>query len=558
MPHHHEVRAEDAFDPLMWLASLSELPLPLLLFSLLMPIAVIVFTCRAGPLPPSAAPAAGTPPEPEPASAAMQALLSHEIRTPLAAISRLLELALANPADKTAMIQTAWQASTALLALLDDLISQSKAQQPAWPLCPAPCQLEALFDELQQIYQPIAASRGLRLTFSKQLAVPRVILDAQRLRQILHNLLSNALKYTAHGAISVQASSQPDGSQGCLLQICVRDSGIGMSAQLCAELDQPYQAAGAAARQRHGGHGLGLHLSRQLLRQMGGEMRVQSLPERGTLIRLTLPVPVDNTAGPVRSPAEGTWLAGYRVLLVEDEVANRVLLMHTLQQWGIAVTPCTSGMEALRQWLRQPFHLLLIDRQLPDLSGPTVCRVIRQLERRRGCGPTQTILGMTTGSERCHTGHLFDAWLEKPVAAEDLLRHLQEGLQPIEPGEILNLSVLGKLIRGDRSFGEQFLAAARQSLQSDLQRLRRDQAGQREQLAQTLHHLQGLTRLICTPAYMAPVQQLMQSIEAGQDADIQRQLPELIRTLCRVSQALAQCPPQQGWAATTPADRNPA
>ncbi|TDR82053.1 hybrid sensor histidine kinase/response regulator [Paludibacterium purpuratum] len=485
----------------------------------------------------------------------LQALISHEVRTPLTAIARLIELSLEDKADESsrrALQRAAWHATTSLQVLLDDLITQSRLDHNQLNLHPVPCELAGFLEEIRQIYRPIVESRQLALQFETHLQVPVVIIDPLRFRQILQNLLANAVKYTHEGGISLYVATEAAQAGQCRIHVELRDSGIGMPPALRAELDQPFQPAGESRRQQYGGHGLGLFLCRQLIRKMRGEMRVDSQPGDGTTIQLNFTVAVGKLDERVPCTVPTECLTGLNILLVEDELANRTLLERDLAQLGISVTSCADGVEALRLWIKQPFDVVLVDWHLPGMNGPAMARIIRRIERRRASAH-QTIIGMTTGSAQIRTGVLFDAGLEKPVLPQVLTQTLRRCLPDPSNREPLNLQVLRKLIRGDAVFGRQFLGAARESVQADLLVLCKGYAApDTTLLAETLHHLQGVTRLMCNDLITARCIALEKAVLEQDSARIKALLPHVKQDLRTVCLALQTCP--HALSETSPAE----
>jgi len=477
-----------------------------------------------------------------------QALISHEVRTPLSAIARLLELTLAEEAsgkNPRALLRTAWQATASLQLLLDDLITQSRLDRNELVLHPVPCDLARLMEEIRQIYLPIAQSRQLMLRCETRLQVPIVLIDPLRLKQILHNLLSNAIKYTHHGGMTLLLATETTPTDECRLLVTLHDSGIGMPSALRAALDQPFQPTGEARRQQYGGHGLGLFLCRQLVRRMQGDMNIDSAPGRGTSIQLAFTTAIGGQEQPHGETPAIECLTGLHILLVEDELANRALLERDLVKLGLDVTACGNGMDALHLWRQQTFDILLIDRHLPGINGPTLARYIRRIERHRQGRPHQTLIGMTTGNRLDeHSGSRFDAWLEKPIEPNLLARVLQRCLVSLTPKNPLNLPMLRQLIRGDAAFGKQFLDAAHESIQEDLRALSAArQTHDLIKLAEILHHLQGVTRLMCDELITLRCLTLEQALKETDEQQVSLLLPQVQRDLRALCLALQTCPP---------------
>lgn len=476
-------------------------------------------------------------------AAAVQALIAHEIRTPLSAVDQLIGLSLdaARQGNHSpAMLSAAHSSVQALLALLDDLLTQSKLDLGKLPLNPQPVDLPQLARELEQLHAPLARQKHLRFNLSIDCSARRVSLDPLRLRQILGNLLSNAIKYTVHGHIGMYLLSRPLDDGKVLVEILVSDSGIGMTQQTLADIDTPFGTAGEAARRRYGGNGLGLCLCRRLAGMMGGELRLDSQPGRGTLAALRLTVPREDDGGVTDTPpreAERTPQPGIRVLVVEDDQASRMLLRWQLERLGMAVDGCADGQEGLRAWARGEYDLVLCDMHLPRLCGSGMIRRIRRLEARYG-RPRTPIVGISADPAATPEDCDLDLVLGKPVDATALSASLvrlladrgERGPSPV------CFAALHRLTRGDETFERNFIRTVLDSNDADLRQLIiADPQRDLENMADTMHRLLGVVRLLCSDAIVQNCRSLEKALRQKQLRQIDTLLPIVKRDIRAVN-----------------------
>ncbi|MFM2402286.1 MAG: hypothetical protein RL223_166 [Pseudomonadota bacterium] len=416
------------------------------------------------------------------AKSAFLANTSHEIRTPLNAILGLAWLLEGDalPAAALERAHSIGQAGRALLALLDDVLDLSRIESGRLELESRAFDLHQLLRELITLFGGAQPRDGLQLRLGPLDAVPRrVVGDPLRLRQVLANLLGNALKFTAEGevALSVQcepvpcelaavaaveaeaaAEAEAEGRAAAVarLDFRVRDTGPGIDPALQSRLFQPFEQGDVSTTRRHGGSGLGLAICAQLVELMGGELRVDSVPGQGACFGFALRLPVDagpalsvdevagpsdgsGTAGglvaegpviqearsvPVRPP--GTRLAGLRVLVTDDHALNLRVAGEVLLREGAQVLTARSGAQTLALLESDPLPVdaLLLDLQMPDLDGPDVARALRQ---RPACA-TLPIIALSAGvlpaqREAAHAAGM-DAFLPKPLEPERLIREL--------------------------------------------------------------------------------------------------------------------------------------
>ncbi|PRY15792.1 hybrid sensor histidine kinase/response regulator [Kineococcus rhizosphaerae] len=370
------------------------------------------------------------------AKTAFLAAASHEIRTPLNGVLGMLEvLSLESLTERQhGHVQVARDAGNALLALLNDVLDLSKAETAAVVLAEEDFRPGDVADDVVTALGPIARRKGLELQVRTG-AAETLVGDPRRLRQVLMNLVGNAIKFTDHGRVSLDVSGTPAGA-GTTLRLAVADTGAGMSAEEQDRLFEPFTQGSAG--ERHGGTGLGLALSRQIVELMGGRIEVDSHPGRGSTFTVVVDLPraVPSSAAPAvadddtRSlPAPGGPVTGSRprVLIADDNDINLMVAGGLFGAEGADVTTVGDGDAAVRAAADGAFDLVLLDLQMPGTSGLGAVAAIRALPGRAGRGRVLALTGDTleTTAAACRAAGM-DGVLVKPVRGADVRRVLAE------------------------------------------------------------------------------------------------------------------------------------
>ncbi len=314
--------------------------------------------------------------------------MGHEIRTPMNAIIGLGRLALLTDLTEKQRdyLEKIESSSETLLHLIDDLLDLSKVEAGKLTLENINFSLAACLTTVQGVIQVKAVEQGLDFRISVASEVPaEVIGDPLRLSQILINLLGNAVKFTDQGEVSLEVTATlTDADEPALVTCTVRDTGIGMTAAQRANIFHPFTQADCSTTRRYGGTGLGLSISRRLVELMGGEIGVESEPGRGSAFTFTIPLgrgtePVE-TAQPLDPALVSAALRGRRVLIVEDNSVNQLVVRELLQQVGMVVTVAGDGREAVAVATEfgVQFDLVLMDLQMPVMDGYEATRLIRK------------------------------------------------------------------------------------------------------------------------------------------------------------------------------------
>ena len=378
------------------------------------------------------------------AKSAFLANMSHELRTPFNGLLGMMSLLdrSALDAQQREHLQIARQSGEHLLAILNDVLDLSKLESGRLELSPHPVDLSRLLAEIEALMRPQARAKGLQFETVLDPALhQRVEVDGKRLKQVIFNLVGNAIKFTDRGQVRLLIDALPPAAPGdmALTRLRIIDTGIGMDAATLGRLFQRFSQGDDSISRRFGGTGLGLEISRELVRMMGGDIRVDSQPGQGSTFSVLLPLlrlesPVAEAAAPVvvgaridaAAPAPGadTGTGALEVLVADDHPVNRKYMQVLMERLGHRVSLALDGREALEQ-VRQreasPFDLVLMDVHMPNMDGLASTRAIRQLPQPAGA---TRIIALTADAfaesrDRARSAGMDD-FLAKPVQVHDV------------------------------------------------------------------------------------------------------------------------------------------
>jgi CheY-like chemotaxis protein/nitrogen-specific signal transduction histidine kinase len=448
--------------------------------------------------------------------------VSHEIRSPISAVLGLVDLMEQDPLtdEQKEMIHHVRKAGRNLLRILNDVLDLSRIEARKLPLENQPFELNAELAHLDELYGNLARNQGLRWYVELPNQRLTLIGDATRFQQILGNLVSNAIKFTERGSVTVKAGILKETAQAVSILVEVTDTGSGIEPDALSRLFQPFTQIGSVTNRGRGGVGLGLSISRHIATLMGGRIHATSAPGQGSTFCVEIPFERatrggDHPAGIVRA-TQSPRLVGFRILLVDDQPLNLRILQGMLRRVGARVVTRTCAREAL-QLLRSDVHAfdaVLMDLQMPGMNGLEAIRTIRKEPSMDGL----CVLAMSAAVTPEHKDEALaagaDDFITRPIEIERLgtvlYRHVR-GQEPItsqgEPADPITKQWLPEMPKiagmdprvtartcgGDLAFLADLLLEFETEFGALAGEIRQDlAAGNTEQAASRLHSLRGV------------------------------------------------------------------
>jgi len=468
------------------------------------------------------------------AKSAFLASISHEIRTPLNGILGLLELLGLTSLDlsqKETLVSVQDSAQT-LLRLIDDILDFSKIEAGRLDLAPEPTPIRSILKKVQSLYMETAMGKGLtfELEIDPRLSAAHLV-DPLRLRQILQNFVSNAIKFTHQGQVLLSVSVQDQNPQQQTLRFACKDSGIGIPQESLGSLFRPFTQAESSTTRRFGGTGLGLAICKRLAEQMEGTVALESTQGQGTTASFIATFAIsatDVTEGkqeeastpgdqaPVIPAGALNTRGNAPILFVEDNPTNRKLTMMQLERIGVPCEVAENGQEAFDLWLKQPFSLVLTDCHMPIMDGHQLARAIREEEAREPGRPPVPIIACTAniGQDEANRAlaagmnqvltkpigldalkNMLDTWLGSPGQIEETRHEVPPAEEHAEP--VIDRSTLEIYSQGDLAVEIGILQDFLHSEEEDMQALQKAVNEQNAKDARWYtHRIKGAGRMV--------------------------------------------------------------
>lgn len=446
------------------------------------------------------------------------ATMSHEIRTPMNAVIGMLELALTR-ADQghweREPVEVAYDSARSLLTLIGDILDVAKIESGRLTLMPERAHLRELVESVARVFDGLARQKALELKLEIEAdAACDVLIDPLRFKQILSNLVSNAIKFTDFGHVRISVYGERVAGERLALEVSVQDSGIGVSEEDQRQLFEPFSQVARSGNASRGGTGLGLTICRKLAEMMGGTVRMESRSGEGTTVTVklllqTLESLPECDAGPAMVVPRTS--QPLKVLVVDDHAANRMLLSQQLEHLGHHVEVASDGLQTLQLWHPGDFDLVITDCNMPVLNGYGLARQIRELEAEMGAEPC-VIFGFTANAqpdeiENCRRAGMNDC-LFKPIGLDNLRIRLaavpkisagDDGPSAEEGKQVdgFDLKSLREMTGGNPGLIRRLLEELHSSNQIDIEQVRPLwEAEDWKQLADLAHRMKGAARLV--------------------------------------------------------------
>ncbi len=494
--------------------------------------------------------------------------MSHELRTPMIGILGMTELTLATSLNRKQReyLEMVRHSATSLLEIINDILDSARISSGRLKLAEAAFNLRETVENAITVFTPLAEQKGLMLTARIDEAVPRIIVgDSVRLRQILVNLVGNAVKFTDRGLVEVEVSLVEDHvteKKAVRLLFAVRDTGIGIPAGKLDAIFESFTQADPSATRKYRGAGLGLSIFKELVAMMGGHIQVESEEGKGSVFSFCVESRLPQEKAPAdsveegRQPAREDVLPPLTILLAEDNPVNQMFIRELLEQNGHTVITAHTGLRAVKVLEKSRVDAVLMDIQMPEMDGMEATRIIRHAEG-GDIDPDVPIIALTAhahkGDRETFLRAGMDDYLQKPVGLPEisasLLRVLArkgrlDAVPDQDDPEILDYAWLLEKARGNAAFVLKLFSAFVEEKPSMLADMRQALAtGDLDRLAFLAHSLKGAAATMGAKALYAAARVLDTAARAGDQAMSAQALREVekaqVDVLMRMNAKLA-------------------
>jgi PAS domain S-box-containing protein len=388
--------------------------------------------------------------------------MSHEIRTPINGITGMIDLTLLTALSKEQRenLITAKSSANSLLRIINDILDFSKMEAGKLVIDNINFSIKDLMEEVVKTHSVKAISKGLDLTYTLSSSIPPVVVgDPNRLRQVIHNLVDNGIKFTENGEVSLAVKRTTEATGRDMLAFSIVDTGIGIDEKDKEKLFKTFSQVDGSITRRFGGTGLGLMISKQLVEMMGGTIGVESSKGKGSTFYFTISCQVGSQLSPKKHTFTGLrkTTQPQKILLAEDDEVNQIVIRRLVEEMGHTVAVAQNGLEVLALWEKDKFDVVLMDIHMPEMDGIEAMRQIRNKEE--NTGERLPVIALTAhaiqGDRERFMSLGMDEYIAKPIQIEELYEKLEEigrGNRAISSIQKIRIDCQGNIVASDHAF----------------------------------------------------------------------------------------------------------